>query len=186
MKKLLVTALAVLATSVFAGDSVTLEGQHIDNIGSNAQSQYVLTAKKDITSNFAGDVAFQNAQTQNTEALSTRLEFGLTGSYSAFGPIGVYTRAAVGEKYTNTTNFGYYSIEPGVVVAVPGVAGLGVKAGYRFRTAIQDDVNHDETRTGRIGASYAFTKNDSVGVRYDRVSGDSTQKVYAASYTRSF
>ena len=186
MKKVLATALfAVLATTAFA-DSVTLEGQHIDNIGNNAQTEYVLTAKKDITGNFAADVAFNNAQTQNTESLSSRLEFGLTGSYAVFGPIGVYTRAAVGEKYTNTTNFGYYSVEPGVTVAVPGVAGLGVKAGYRFRTAIQDDVNHDETRTGRIGASYAFTKNDTVGVRYDRVSGDNTQKVYAASYTRSF
>ena len=186
MKKVLATAiLAVSAATAFA-DSVSLEGQHIDNVNSNAQTQYILKAQKDLVGSLLGaDLQFNNAQTQNTEALSTRLEAGLTGSLPA-GPIGVYTRVSVGEKYTNTTNFGYYTIEPGVTAPVPGVAGLSVKAGWRYRSAFNADVNNDQTHTGRIGVNYAFTKTDTIGVRYDRVNGDNDQKIYAATYTRSF
>lgn len=182
MKKLLVTALAVLATSVFAGDSVTLEGQHIDNVGSNAQKQYVLSAKKEISSNFAVDAAFQNAQTENTNALSTRLEAGVIGSY-AVGPVSVYTRAALGEKYTNTTNFSYYSIEPGVQVPF---GPLTAKVGWRYRTAVDSDTNADQTHTMRYSLNYTVTKLDTVGVRYDRVNGDNDQKVVSFNYARGF
>jgi len=34
--------------------------------------------------------------------------------------------------------------------------------------------------------SYALTNKDSVGIRFDRVTGDSTNHSYNLSYTRSF
>jgi len=180
MKKIF--AILALATgTAFAADSFTVEGQHINNAGAAAQQQYVLGVKKEFGS-FAGDLAFSNAQTEGTNALSTRLEAGATVN----GPVGLYARAAVGQKYSNTTDFTYYSIEPGVAVAVPGVAGLTAKVGYRFRSAFDSTQNNDQTHTARYSLAYAVSKNDTVGVRYDRVNGDNNQKIIAVAYTRGF
>jgi hypothetical protein len=182
MKKLLAIVALAATGLAFAGDSVTLEGQHIDNVGSNAQKQYVLSAKKEINSNFAVDAEFDNAQTENTNALSTRLEAGAIASYS-LGPVSVYTRAALGENYTNTKNFSYYSIEPGVQVPF---GPLTAKVGWRYRTAVDSDANGDQTHTMRYSLNYAVTKLDTVGVRYDRVNGDNDQKIVSFNYTRGF
>lgn len=181
MKKIL-AIVALAATGLAYADSVSLEGQHINNVGASAQTQYVLGVKKDLTSMFAADVSFANAQTDGTNALSTRLEAGLTSTMPV-GPVNVYTRAATGEKYTNTTSFGYYSIEPGV--AVPFGA-LTAKVGYRYRSAYDSDVNNDQTHTMRYSLSYALSRADTIGVRYDRVKGDNDQKITAVTYTRSF
>jgi hypothetical protein len=183
-KTLAILALAISGTT-FAADSFTLEGQHIDNVGAASQAQYVLGIKKDISSAFAGDLAISNAQTDGTNALSTRIEGGITTGVP-LGPVGFYTRAAYGQKYTNTTSFGYYSIEPGITAAVPGVAGLTAKVGWRTRSAINSSDNNDQTHTMRYSLSYALSKVDSIGVRYDRVNGDNDQKITAFSYTRSF
>ena len=181
MKKIL-AIVALAATGLAYADSVSLEGQHINNVGASAQTQYVLGVKKDLTSMFAADVSFANAQTDGTNALSTRLEAGLTGTMPV-GPVNVYTRAATGEKYTNSTSFGYYSIEPGV--AVPFGA-LTAKVGYRYRSAYDSDANNDQTHTMRYSLSYALSRADTIGVRYDRVKGDNDQKITAVTYTRSF
>jgi hypothetical protein len=181
MKKIFaILALAITGTA-FAADSFTFEGQHINNAGAAAQQQYVLGVKKEFGT-FAGDLAFSNAQTEGTNALSTRLEAGATVN----GPIGLYARAAVGQKYSNTTDFTYYSVEPGIAVAVPGVAGVTAKAGYRFRSAFDSTQNNDQTHTARYSLAYALSKNDTVAVKYDRVKGDNNQKVVAVAYTRGF
>ena len=181
MKKIL-AIVALAATGLAYADSVSLEGQHINNVGASAQTKYVLGVKKDLTGMFAADVSFANAQTDGTNALSTRLEAGLTGTMPV-GPVNVYTRAATGEKYTNSTSFGYYSIEPGV--AVPFGA-LTAKVGYRYRSAYDSDANNDQTHTMRYSLSYALSRVDTIGVRYDRVKGDNDQKITAVTYTRSF
>jgi hypothetical protein len=181
MKKILaILALATLGTA-FAADSFTVEGQHINNSGAAAQQQYVLGVKKEF-SGFAGDLAFSNAQTEGTNSLSTRLEAGATVN----GPVGLYSRVAIGQKYSNTTDFSYYSIEPGIAAAVPGVAGLTAKFGYRFRSAFDSSQNNDQTHTARYSLAYALSKVDTVALKYDRVNGDNNQKVVAVAYTRGF
>ena len=181
MKKIFaILALAITGTA-FAADSFTVEGQHVNNAGAAAQQQYVLGVKKEFGT-FAGDLAIGNAQTEGTNALSTRLVAGATVN----GPVGLYARAAVGQKYSNTTDFTYYSIEPGVAVAVPGVAGLTAKVGYRFRSAFDSTQNNDQTHTARYSLAYAVSKDDTIAVKYDRVNGDNNQKVIAVAYTRGF
>jgi len=183
MKKILaIMALAVTGLA-FAGDTVTLEGQHVNNVGSNAQQTYVLGVKKEINSNFAADVAFSNTQTENTNALTTRLEAGGTVTAPIYGIVNGYTRVALGQKYSNTTSFTYYSVEPGVTVPF---GPLTAKVGWRYRTADDSGTNNDQTHTMRYGVSYAVTKLDTVGVRYDRVKGDSDQKVWVVNYSRGF
>jgi hypothetical protein len=183
MKKIVIASLIALAGSAFAA-SVTLEGQdQLGDKGAKNSTNYQVSVKEAINKTFAGDVAFTNYQQHQTEALSTRIEAGVTGSVPV-GPIGVYTRVALGEKYSNTGNFAYYSIEPGVTYTVGKAT---AKVGYRYRTAVVDpNVSNDTTDTVRAGVSYAVTAKDAVGFRFDRVKGDSTNHSYNISYTRSF
>jgi len=186
MKKIFaILALAVTGLA-FAGDSVTLESQQISNSGSNGQHLYGLIVKKDINSTFTSDISIGQVQTENTNALSTRLEAGVTGTAPIYGIVNGYTRVGLGQRYTNTADFAYYSVEPGIAVAVPGIAGVTARVGYRWRSAVDSSANGDQTNTMRYGVSYALSKVDTIGVRYDRVKGDSDQKVWAVNYTRGF
>ena len=62
---------------------------------------------------------------------------------------------------------------------------MSAKLGWRYREAF-NNVNADTTRTWRAGLSYDLTKKDAVGVRYDRMRGDTNQNIVAVNYTRSF
>jgi hypothetical protein len=63
--------------------------------------------------------------------------------------------------------------------------GLTAKVGYRWRSAV-DSANNDQTHTMRYAVAYALNKNDTIAVKYDRVQGDSNQKVIAVAYTVGF
>lgn len=180
MKKIFAIMAMAISGAAFAADSFTVEGQHVNNAGAAAQQTYALGIKKELGGRFAGDVAFINTQTEGTGVLTTRLEAGLT----AAGPMGLYVRAATGQKYSNTTDFAYYSIEPGV--AVPVGYGLTAKVGYRWRSAFDSSASGDQTHTARYSLAYALSKNDTVAVKYDRVNGDNNQKNVAVAYTRGF
>jgi hypothetical protein len=182
MKKLLAILAMATAGTAFAG-SFTLEGQKIDSLTGADQKQYSLSVKENITKEIAGDVSFSNTTTDGTGALTTRLEGGLTGLTQQVGPVIGYVRAAVGQRYSNTTDFSYYSVEPGVLIPMGNFTG---KIGYRYRSAFDSSANGDQTNTWRAGLSYALTKKDAVGVRFDSVRGDSKQDVWAVNYTRSF
>jgi hypothetical protein len=183
MKKILAILAMAFAGSAFAG-SFTVEGQQIDNIGSTAdQRRYSLSVKENLTRELTGDVSFGNTTTTSTGALSTRLEAGLTGTTQQVGPVAGYVRVAAGQKFNNTGNFIYYSVEPGVLIPMGNFTG---KIGYRYRSAVDSTANGDQTNTWRAGVSYALTKKDAVGVRFDSVRGDNTQDAWAVNYTRSF
>lgn len=186
MKKILAILAVAISGTAFAADSVTVESQQISNSGSNGQHLYGLIVKKDINSTFTSDISIGQVQTENTNALSTRLEAGVTGTAPIYGIVNGYTRVGLGQRYTNTADFAYYSVEPGIAVAVPGLAGVTAKVGYRWRSAVDSSANGDQTNTMRYGVSYALSKVDTVGVRYDRVKGDFDQKVWAVNYTRGF
>jgi len=183
MKKIMFAALALMTSMAFAG-SITLEGQdQLGDKGAKNSTNYQLSVKENINKTLAVDVAFTNYQQHQTEALSTRAEAGITGSFPV-GPVGVYTRVALGEKYNNTGNFAYYSIEPGITYTLGKAT---AKVGYRYRTAaVNPNVSNDTTDTSRFGLSYALTKKDAVGFRFDRTIGDSTNHVYNLIYIRSF
>lgn len=183
MKKIVAILGLSLATQVFAG-SATIEGQDISNATGSDQRNYNLTVRESIAKGVTADVQFSQTTTRGTDALgSTRMETGLTPTVG-LGPVTGYTRVAVGQRFSTTGDFSYYSIEPGIVAPLGN--GFSAKVGYRYRNAFDATANADMTRTWRAGVSYDLTKVDSIGVRYDRVNGDSDQKVVAVSYTRGF
>lgn len=181
MKKII--AIAVLSASTLAfADSVTLESSKVRVVDGQDQQQVKLSVKHDFTKSLTGDVSITQTQTDVTNALGNRVEAGLTPSFGVAG-LNAYTRVAVGQKFSNTTAFAYYSIEPGVSLPVGPVV---VKAGYRFRSAIDTGMNADTTHTQRVGVSYALSKSDSIGINYDRMRGDAQQNITAVNYTHGF
>lgn len=188
MKKIFAILAMAVSTGVFAA-SATIEYENINGVQNTPTDQrnINLTVRENINANFIGDVQLSNtANVSTTSASDTvssfRAEGGLTGLYDA-GPVKLYTRGAVGQKYTSTTNFGYYSVEPGVIV--PLGYGFSTKVGFRFRNAF-DTANNDTTRTWRAGVGYDITAKDAVAVRFDKVRGDSNQNAWNFNYTRSF
>lgn len=186
MKKLLAILAITLVSGTVSAASVTIEGGSIDNSTGNDAMNMNLTVREKITANFSGHFQVSNTQTDNTNAISNRLEAGVTGQIKLLGPVSGYTTVAVGQMFKAAGNFSYYSVEPGLSAPI-GNTGLTAKVGYRYRTSMENaNVNLDTTQTVRAGVSYAFTKQDAVGVRYDKVTGDSKQNVIAVNYTRSF
>jgi hypothetical protein len=182
MKKILAILTLMTTSTAFAG-AVTVEVMDIDNKTSASQKLYGLYVKENITKDLVGDVAFSNIVTSGTGTLSTRLETGLTGTTPRVGPVNGYVRVSVGQRFTNTKDYSYYGIEPGVLIPVGDFTG---RVGYRYRSAFDPTANNDQTNTWRVGVSYAVTKKDTVGIRFDQVRGDASQNIWAFSYTRNF
>ena len=191
MKKLLaILAMATISSGAFAA-SATIEYENINGVQNTPTDQrnINLTVRENINANFVGDVQLSNTanvgSNNNDAASSFRAETGLTGLYDV--PYAkLYTRVAIGQKYTTSTNFTYYSVEPGVIVPF-GTTGLSAKVGYRFRTAMtNENTYNDTTDTARIGLAYDITKKDQVAVRFDRIRGDVQQNAWNFNYTRGF
>ena len=187
--KQIFTIIALMASgSVFAA-SATMEYQNIIGVNNTPtdQNNYNLTVRENINKTFVGDLSMSQTSNKTNGAdtlAATRTEAGLTGVTTLFG-VQPYTRVAVGQKFSSATNFTYYSVEPGVAVPFAST-GVTARVGYRFRNAVDPSTNADTTRTLRAGLSYALTKQDTIGVRYDQVRGDSNQNVVAVNYTRGF
>jgi opacity protein-like surface antigen len=188
MKKIIaiIATMALAAGTAFAG-SVTVEGAKINTIGGNDQMNSNFTLSESINDTFGVHTQLSSTQTDNTNSVSTRLEVGGTATTTLFGPVKGYAKVAVGQKFSTAGSgqFTYYSIEPGV--SVPLSSNLTAKVAYRYRTAAENaNVNKDTTDTVRVGLTYAISKKDAVGFRFDRITGDSRQDGYNVFYTRSF
>lgn len=184
MKKIVAIVTLAVSGAAFAG-SVSVEGTSLNNIRGNDQTGASFTLNQDVNKTFSVHTQLVTRQTENTNAVSTRLEVGGTATTELVGSAKGYVKVALGEKYSSSGSFTYYSIEPGITMPVS--SNVTARVGYRYRTAVNNpNVNNDTTDTVRVGLSYALSKNDSVGFRFDRITGDSRQDGYNVSYTRSF
>ena len=171
MKKIIAVLVSMFLIGSAGAVSVSLEDQFQSGDNGSADSHnYAVTIKESVTKNITADIG-ATQYVSPTDSLSTRAEIG--GTYSQpVGPVGVYTRVAVGNKFTGSTDFGYYSVEPGITAA------LG-------RTAFDNSIG-DKTNTVRATVAYDLTKQDQIGVRYDKVYGDSQSHIVNLVYTRGF
>lgn len=114
---------------------------------------------------------------------STRLETGLLYTAPLNQTLFVYTRGALGYKFTSDDDSTYYSIEPGV--KWKAFENLSLKAGYRYRTAFNDSI-FDKTNTVRVGAEFDLDKQQSLSLGVDRAYGDSEYLGLNAGYQVKF
>jgi opacity protein-like surface antigen len=185
MKKILAILAMAISGSVYAA-SATIEYQDQTGVnGTTDSSLYLLSVSENINKNFVGGITMNYGAKDSTGSVSnSRIEGSVTGR-TTLGFFSPYMRLGVGQKFTTTTNYSYYSVEPGVAAPL-GNTGLTARLGYRYRTAFDSTANSDTTNTWRLGLSYAVTKQDTVGVRYDQVRGDTNQNNWAFNYTRNF
>ena len=185
MKKILAILATTVSGFVYAA-SATLEYSDLTGVNGTANSSvYQMVISENINKNFVGGLSMSQTVKESNGALSSsRTEARVTGK-TTIGLFSPYTRLAVGQKFTSETNFSYYSIEPGVSAPL-GNTGLTARLGYRYRAAFDSAAYADTTNTWRLGMSYAVTKQDTVGIRYDQVRGDTNQNAVAFNYTRNF
>ena len=158
MKKILTGLMALVISGMTFAGSITIEGSQLDTTnGGNDQARTTFTLNESINRTFSIYTQLSSTQTNNTNAVSTRLEAGGTATVPLYGPVSGYTKVGLGKKFSSSGEFSYYSIEPGV--SVPLNSSLTAKVGYRFRTAVSDpNVNKDTTQTVRVGVAYAINK----------------------------
>ena len=179
MKKYLVMAALLAAGSAFAGGFGSVEYSSRDGVDGTADARATkVTVGTDLNQTFKVDFSLRQKTDTDNNLSDNRLEAGLTGAFPVAGGLSTYGRVATGEKFKSSTNYGYYSVEPGVKYAV--TPALSVKVGYRYRAALDSD-NADTTRSWRTGVEYAFTKNYFLGLGYDQVRGDSNYNAMNAS-----
>lgn len=175
-----------MSVSTVYAASGTLEYQTVDGVQGTADTKnYRLGISEKINNNLSVDASMlTTAKDSNGSVSSTRMEGGLVGSVS-YGVFKPYVRVATGQRFTTTTNYTYYSVEPGISAPISNT-GLTAKLGWRYRNAYDATANADETKAWRGTLSYAITPKDTVAVRYDRVRGDVNQNIWAFGYTRGF
>ena len=145
-----------------------------------------LTVGHKFTNNFSMDLGQQfrteKLNSDNGEN-SNRLEAGATYSFALVPNVSVYTRGAIGYKFTEAQDFTYYSVEPGVNVNL--TSALSARAGYRFRDSFSDTY-FDKSNTVRAGVQYDLTKTSFVTAGIDRAYGDSEFIGYNFGYGVKF
>jgi opacity protein-like surface antigen len=125
----------------------------------------------------------------NNNALENSIEARAQKMWEVYPSLKLGARVSVGEKFNGenaagkTTDFAYYTVEPKAQYALTDK--LSALTSWRYRNAFSDDVNY-QTRTWKIGAGYAVTKQDEVEVKYLRKRGDSNSNGIELAYSRSF
>jgi opacity protein-like surface antigen len=114
---------------------------------------------------------------------TTRFDLGATYTQALTENVAFYTRGALGYKLSTSSDYTYYSIEPGVKAKL--TSDLTVKVGYRFRDSFSDAYD-EKTNTVRLGAEYAVAKNQSVTLAIDRSYGASEFMGYTVGYAVKF
>jgi hypothetical protein len=176
-KSLIATLIAGLTFSgtllaAEAGNAyVKLEGTHYNYTnGSNDTDGFNLQVGKNIGYGITLDAKQEWRHEEDSGKTSNRFEGGASYDYKINKQLTVGVRGALGEKYADETNFGYYAIEPTVSYAINDA--LKLKASYRYRDSF-NDAHADRTNTYKVGADYDLNKTYFVTGSLGRTTGDS-------------
>ena len=192
MKKLLSALLLVTTVSAWADTNNSLGISYAlrDSIAGDKdrpnRQGYNLVYAHRFNSNWAADVNQQfRTERLNTEDGNNdlRLETGVTYTQAVIDKVSLYTRGALGYRFTSTVDHTYYSVEPGIRYQVTDP--LNVRMGWRYRDSFNDTFNF-QTHTVRVAAEYLLTKEDLLTIGVDRFYGDSETMGYNLGYVHRF
>lgn len=171
MKKFVIASILALTAGIASAQSFGgIEYNYRDGVGIDKgtdQQGATLTLGTTVAKDTTVDLKSIFRRTDGTGATGNRLEAGLTHTMNVSNNLAGYTRVAIGEKFNSgvTSDFSYYSIEPGIKYQV--APSLGVKVGYRYRNGFSSSDNY-QTNTLRLGSEYSLNKTSSLTVGYDR------------------
>lgn len=181
MKKLLTAAL-LFCTGLANAGTFIVEGSHANVVNRPDSTGYLIQVAERVYKNVDASAQILVTQSDGTNTVTSRYEFGLTPRYNlGFGTF--YTKFAVGQRLAATGNREYFGIEPGIVI--PFAKDWDLRLGYRIRDGFNGAVN-ERTNTTRIGIAYELTKKDILSLRYDYQRGDLEQNSWNFAYIRRF
>jgi hypothetical protein len=177
----LVSGVASAQLKGYGGFEYTTEENRITNAES-IKGAFVIGAKTPTNWDFSAKLESGQAELGNGN-ISSGVETRIRKTFSnAIGPFSPWFGVRLGQSIKKDIHFGYYAAEGGL--KFPIVGSLSGDLAYRHRNSFAD--NNFETNRTSLQLNYALTKQDSVGVRFARSTGDSEVDAWRISYTRSF
>jgi hypothetical protein len=186
MKKLLaILALAMTGTAFAGGSGVSFEFER--ERGNNAPNTFENTISVapyyKFDNGVKADIKFYGSREDGSKTLENKVEARVQKMWEVLPHTKLGARVSVGELFSSTKDFSYYTFEPKLSYALTDA--LSLQGSYRYRNAFNTDNNY-ETRTTKLGFDYELTKKDEIGVRYLMKRGDSNTDGVELAYTRSF
>ena len=196
MKKIFAILALAATSSAFAGSGVSFEFERERGTASpNTMSNTIKVAPYvKFDNGIKADIQFGGSRDDgqvsgNNNALENTVEARAQKLYEVYPGLHLGARLGVGQVLNGTNSagktvdFGYYTVEPKAEYMI--TPQLSALASYRFRNGFSDSDNY-LTRTAKVGAGYAVTKNDLVEVKYFQKRGDSSTNGVEIGYTRGF
>ena len=196
MKKIFAILALAFTASAFAESGVSFEFERERGTASpNTMSNTVKVAPfVKLDNGIKLDLQFGGSRDDgqvsgNNNALENTVEARAQKLFEVYPGLKLGARLGVGQVINGTNSagktvdFGYYTVEPKAEYAI--TEKLSALASYRFRNGFSDSDNY-LTRTAKVGAGYAVTKQDVVEVKYFQKRGDQSTNGVELGYTRSF
>ena len=196
MKKIFAILALAATTSAFAGAGVNFEFER--ERGTESPNTLNNTVKVSPYYKFdngvKADIMFEGNRDDgsvsgNNQPMQNAIEARVQRMYEVYPGVKLGGRLGLGEYFNGvntagqTVDFGYYTVEPKAEYAITDK--LSALASFRFRNGFSDSDNY-LTRTAKVGAGYAVTKQDEVEVKYFQKRGDQSTNGVELGYTRSF
>ena len=188
MKKLFAVLALTLTASAFAGENgINFEFERERGINSpnSMENTFKFAPYYKFDNGVKADLQFgASREDGSNQQLENSVEARVQKMW-AVGTTGLKlgARFGLGEKFTTSKDFSYYTIEPKAQYGLTDA--LSLKASWRYRNAFSDSNNY-ETRTWKVGFGYDVTKKDEVEVKYFQKRGDSNTDGVILEYTRGF
>jgi hypothetical protein len=196
MKKIFAILALAATTSAFAGVGVNFEFERERGTASpNTLNNTVkVSPYYKFDNGVKADIMFEGNRDDgsvngNKQPLQNAIEARVQKLWEVYPDLKLGGRLGVGEYFNGvnasgkTVDFGYYTVEPKAEYMI--TPQLSALASYRFRNGFNSDDNY-LTRTAKVGAGYAVTKNDSVEVKYFQKRGNQSTNGVEVGYSRGF
>ena len=196
MKKIFAILALAATTSAFAGAGVNFEFERERGTASpNTLNNTVkVSPYYKFDNGVKADIMFEGNRDDgsvngNKQPLQNAIEARVQKLWEVYPDLKLGGRLGVGEYFNGvntsgkTVDFGYYTVEPKAEYMI--TPQLSALASYRFRNGFSNSDNY-LTRTAKVGAGYAVTKNDTVEVQYFQKRGDLNVNGIELAYSRGF
>lgn len=196
MKKIFAILALAATTSAFAGAGVQFEAERERGTQSpNTMTNTIKVAPYyKFDNGVKADIQFGGSRDDgqvggNNNPLENTVEARVQKMYEVAPKLSLGLRVGVGEVFNGTNNagktvdFGYYTVEPKAEYMI--TSQLSALASFRFRDSFTDNQAY-LTRTAKVGAGYAVTKNDLVEVKYFQKRGNQSTNGVEVGYSRGF
>lgn len=171
--------LATVSFSALAGGSISVEHERV---AGQSRSISIIPAVE--VADMVVDAKLTAVRGKGDSNVDSSAELRVRKDVNLVGNVGIFGRAGVGKAFADGNSLTFYSVEPGFTYAA--TPKLVFNTSYRYAQAFNR--THAETRvnTAFIGAEYALTEQDGVGIRLFKDNGNNKGNGFEAGYTRFF